>query len=84
MIMSTWNIWGAFAVSNTGETIQKVSDDFAVSSTGVTYNKVGDYTVGSDGSSFTNMGDFSSDGSARIGDFATGLGAVFNSKDSDF
>ena len=82
--MSTWNIWGAFAMSNTGETIQKVSDDFAVSSTGVTYNKVGDYTVGSDGSSFTNMGDFSSDGSARIGNFATGLGAVFNSKDSDF
>ena len=82
--MSTWNIWGAFAVSNTGETIQKVSDDFAVSSTGVTYSKVGDYTVGSDGSSFTNMGDYSSDGSARLGDFATGLGAVFNSKDSDF
>jgi hypothetical protein len=30
------------------------------------------------------MGDFSSDGSARLGDFATGLGAVFNSKGSDF
>lgn len=82
--MSTWNIWGAFAMSSTGETIQKVSDDFAVSSTGVTYSKVGDYTVGSDGSSFTNMGVFSSDGSARLGNFATGLGAVFNSKDSDF
>lgn len=84
MIVSTWNILGAFAVSNTGETIQKVSEDFAISSTGVTYNKVGDYTVGSDGSCFTNMGGFSSDGSTRLGDFTTGLGAVFNSKDSDF
>jgi hypothetical protein len=84
MIMSTWNILGAFAVSNTGETIQKVSEDFAISSTGVTYNKVGHYTVGSDGSCFTNMGGFSSDGSTRLGDFTTGLGAVFNSKDSDF
>ena len=82
--MSTWNILGAFAVSNTGETIQKVSEDFAISSTGVTYNKVGDHTVGSDGSCFTNMGGFSSDGSTRLGDFTTGLGAVFNSKDSDF
>lgn len=82
--MSTWNILGAFAVSNTGETIQKVSEDFAISSTGVTYSKVGDYTVGSDGSCFTNMGDFSSDGSARIGDFTTGLGALFNGKGEDF
>ena len=82
--MSTWNILGAFAVSSTGETIQKVSEDFAISSTGVTYNKVGDYTVGSDGSCFTNMGGFSSDGSTRLGDFTTGLGSVFNSKDSDF
>jgi hypothetical protein len=75
--LTTWNILGAFAVSNTGETIQKVSEDFAISSSGVTYSRVGDYTVGSDGSCFTNMGDFSSDGSTRIGDFSTGLGALF-------
>jgi hypothetical protein len=82
--MSTWNILGAFAVSNTGETIQKVSEDFAISSSGVTYSRVGDYTVGSDGSCFTNMGDFSSDGSTRIGDFSTGLGALFMNSGDKF
>ena len=82
--MSTWNILGAFAVSNTGETIQKVSEDFAISSSGVTYSRVGDSTVGSDGSCFTNMGDFSSDGSTRIGDFSTGLGALFMNSGDKF
>jgi len=82
--MSTWNILGAFAVSNTGETIQKVSEDFAISSSGVTYSRVGDYTVGSDGSCFTNMGDFSSDGSTRTGDFSTGLGALFKNSVDKF
>jgi hypothetical protein len=82
--MSTWNILGAFAASNTGETIQKVSEDFAISSSGVTYSRVGDSTVGSDGSCFTNMGDFSSDGSTRIGDFSTGLGALFKNSGDKF
>jgi hypothetical protein len=43
---------------------------------------MGNTTVGSDGSVFTQMGSFSSDGSTRMGSTATGLGAVFN-KDPD-
>ena len=76
--MSFWNIFGKMAVSDEGETIQKVSDTFSVSSEGVTYTKMGDTTVGSDGSVFTQMGTFSSDGSTRMGNTATGLGSVFN------
>jgi hypothetical protein len=76
--MSFWNIFGNLAVSDEGKTIQKLSDTFSVSSDGVTYTTMGSFTNGSDGSSFTKMGSFSSDGSTRMGNTATGLGAVFN------
>jgi hypothetical protein len=76
--MSFWNIFGNLAVSDEGKTIQKVSDTFSVSSDGVTYTTMGSFTTGSDGSSFTKTGSFSSDGSTRLGNTATGLGAVFN------
>ncbi len=79
--MSFWNIFGNLAVSDEGKTIQKVSDTFSVSSDGVTYTTMGSFTNGSDGSSFTKMGSFSSDGSTRMGNTATGLGAVFNDDD---
>lgn len=79
--MSFWNIFGKLAVSDEGETIQKVSDTFSVSSEGVTYTTMGNITTGSDGSSFTKMGSFSSDGSTRIGNTATGLGSVFHGDD---
>lgn len=79
--MSFWNIFGNTAISDTGETIQKVSDNLHVSSSGVTYTTLGSFTTGSDGSSFTKMGSFSSDGSTRMGHSATGLGAVFNDED---
>jgi hypothetical protein len=79
--MSFWNIFGNLAVSDEGKTIQKVSDTFSVSSDGVTYTTMGSFTNGSDGSSFTKMGSFSSDGSTRMGNTATGLGAVFNDED---
>lgn len=79
--MSFWNIFGKMAVSDEGETIQKVSDTFSVSSEGVTYTTMGNFTTGSDGSSFTKMGSFSSDGSSRIGNTATGLGSVFDGDD---
>ena len=75
--MSFWNIFGKFAVSDTGETIQKVSDTTSISSDGTTYTKMGSTTVGSDGSVFTQMGSFSSDGSKRMGSTSTGLGGVF-------
>ena len=35
-------------------------------------------TVGSDGSMFTQMGSFSSDGSTRMSSMATGKGVLFN------
>ena len=76
--MSFWNIFGRFAVSDKGETIQRVSDSTSISSDGTTYTKMGNTTIGSDGSVFTQMGAFSTDGSTRMGDTATGLGAVFN------
>ncbi len=76
--MSFWNIFGNMAVSEEGKTIQKISDSFSISSDGVSYTTVGSFTTGSDGSSFTKIGSFSSDGSTRIGNTATGLGAVFN------
>ncbi len=79
--MSFWNIFGNLAVSDEGKTIQKVSDTFSVSSDGVTYTTMGSFTTGSDGSSFTKIGSFSSDGSTRLGNTATGLGAVFNDDD---
>ena len=54
--MSFWQIFGRFAVSDTGESIQKLSDTTSVSSDGTTYTKMGSTTVGSDGSVFTQMG----------------------------
>jgi len=81
--MSFWNIFGKFAVSDTGETIQKVSEKTSISSDGTTYTKMGSTTVGSDGSVFTQMGSFSTDGSTRMGNTTTGLGAVFNERNQD-
>ena len=79
--MSIWQILGRLAVSNEGETIQRISDTTSVSSDGTTYTRMGSTTVGSDGSMFTQMGSFSSDGSTRMGSAASGLGAVFNKQD---
>lgn len=79
--MSFWQILGRFAVSDTGETLQKLSDTTSISSDGTTYTKMGSTTVGSDGSVFTQMGSFSTDGSTRMGSTATGIGAVFNERD---
>ena len=81
--MSIWQIFGKYATSNHGETIQRVSDNTSVSSDGTTYTRMGSTTVGSDGSMFTQMGSFSTDGSTRMGSTATGLGAVFNKPDWD-
>ena len=82
--MSFWQILGRFVVSDTGETLQKVSDTTSVSSEGTTYTKIGSTTVWSDGSVFTQMGSFSTDGSTRMGSTATGIGAVFNNESDDF
>ena len=79
--MSFWQILGRLAISNDGETIQRVSDETYVSNSGVTYTQMGPTTVGSDGSVFSHMGSHSSDGSTRMGDTATGLGAVFNDRE---
>jgi hypothetical protein len=79
--MSFWQILGKLATSNDGETIQRVSDATYVSNSGVTYTQMGPTTVGTDGSVFTQMGSHSSDGSTRMGDTATGLGAVFNDQE---
>jgi hypothetical protein len=76
--MSFWNIFGNMAVSEDGKTIQKIAENTQVSSDGVTYTKMGNTTFGSDGSTFIQMGSFSSDGSSRMGNTATGLGSVFN------
>ena len=81
--MAFWNIFGKFAVSDLGETIQKVSDTTSISSDGITYTKMGSTTVGSDGSVFTQMGSYSTDGSTRMGSTSTGLGAVFNDRKED-
>jgi hypothetical protein len=81
--MSFWQIFGKSAVSDGGESIQRVSDNICVSSDGTTYTRIGSTTIGSDGSIFNQMGSFSSDGSARMGNSTTGLGAVFNKSDWD-
>jgi len=79
--MRNWTIFGNVAISDTGETLQKISDSMSISSSGVTYQQLGNMMVGSDGSSYQQMGDtFSSDGSTRVGSFTTGLGAVFTKK----
>lgn len=79
--MSFWQIFGKSAVSDQGETIQRISNTVSVSSDGTTYTRMGSNTFGSDGSTFTQLGSFSSDGSTRMGSSATGLGAVFNNPD---
>lgn len=81
--MSFWQILGNWAYSDSGESIQKVSDRTSISTDGIIYNRMGNITVGSDGSVFTQMGSFSSDGSTRMGSTATGLGAVFNKDEED-
>jgi len=82
--MSFWNIFGNMAVSDKGETITRLSDTMSVSSSGVTYTKVGNMTVGSDGSSFFQVGDFSADGSTRMGSTTTGRGALFGDRCDPF
>ena len=82
--MSFWNIFGSMAVSDQGEMITRLSDTMSVSSKGVTYTKMGNMTFGSDGSSFTQMGDFSTDGSVRMGNTTTGRGALFADKSDPF
>ena len=82
--MSFWQILGRLAVSDEGETIQRVSDTTSVSSDGTTYTRMGSFTVGSDGSMFNQMGSHSNDGSTRIGSTATGIGAVFNNPSDNF
>ena len=72
--MSFWQILGRLAVSDTGESIQKLSDTTSVSSAGTTYTRMGLTTVGSDGSVFTQMGSVSTDGSTRVGCTSTGIG----------
>ena len=79
--MSFWSIFGKTATSDTGETIQKIDDTFSVSTTGTTYTKMGNTTMGSDGSVYTQTGSFSSDGSIRMGLGSTGIGAIFNDDD---
>ena len=81
--MSFWQILGNWAYSDSGESIQKVSDTTFISSDATVYNRMGNTTVGSDGSVFTQVGSFSSDGSTRMGSTATGLGAVFNKDPED-
>lgn len=76
--MSFWNIFGNMAVSDKGETITRLSKDMSISSEGVTYTKMGNMTCGSDGSSYNQIGSFSSDGSTRMGSIATGKGALFS------
>lgn len=75
--MSIWQFLGNFAVSESGETVHKISDSLSISSLGTTYTTLGLTTVGSDGSVFIQQGSFSSDGSTRMGSVATGLGSVF-------
>ena len=79
--MAFWQIFGKSAVSDQGETIQRLGDSTSVSSKGTVFSHMGSITVGSDGSIFTQTGSFSRDGSSRMGSTATGLGAVFNKKD---
>jgi hypothetical protein len=79
--MSFWQIFGKSAVSDQGETIQRLDDSTSLSSKGTVFSHMGSTTLGSDGSVFTQMGDFSCDGSSRMGSTANGLGAVFNKKE---
>ena len=75
--MAFWQIFGKSAVSDQGETIQRLGDSTCVSSKGTVFSLMGSTTLGSDGSVFTQTGSFSRDGSSKMGSIATGLGAVF-------
>jgi hypothetical protein len=75
--MSIWQLLGNFSVSDTGESVHRISDSLSISTSGTTYTTLGLTTVGSDGSVFIQQGAFCSDGSTRMGSVATGLGAVF-------
>lgn len=77
-IMSFWQILNSFAISDSGDSVHKISDTVSISNNGTTYTTMGLTTVGSDGSVFIQQGSFSSDGSTRMGSVATGLGAVFS------
>jgi len=79
--MAFWQIFGKSAMSDQGETIQRLGDSTSVSSKGTVFSHMGSTTLGSDGSVFTHMGSFSSDGSSRMGTTTTDLGAVFNKKE---
>jgi hypothetical protein len=74
--MSIWQLLGSFSVSDTGESVYRISDRLSISTSGTTYTTLGLTTVGSDGSVFIQQGAFCSDGSTRMGSVATGLGAV--------
>ncbi len=75
--MGIWNIFGRFAISDQGEAIHKISETTSMASNGTVYTTLGPFTHGSNGSDYTQTGNFSSDGSTRMGSIATGLGAVF-------
>lgn len=77
-IMSFWQILNSFAISDSGDSVHKISDTVSISNNGTTYTTMGLTTVGSDGFVFIQQGSFSSDGSTRMGSVATGLGAVFS------
>jgi hypothetical protein len=80
--MAFWHIFGRFAMSDEGETIQRISESTSISSNGTVYNHSGSTTLGSDGSVYMQSGSSSSDGSFRSGSSADGLGAVFNRVDT--
>ena len=82
--MAFWHIFGRFAMSDEGETIQRISESTSISSNGTVYNHSGPTTLGSDGSVYMQSGSSSSDGSFRTGSSADGLGAVFNRVDTGF
>ena len=81
--MSFWQILGNWAFSDSGTSIQKLTENTSLSSDGTIYNRFGNITVGTDGSMFTQIGRFSSDGSMRFGCTATGLGAIFNQDEDE-
>ena len=43
--MGNWTIFGNLAISDTGETIQKISDTMSISSSGVIYQQLGNMMV---------------------------------------
>jgi hypothetical protein len=81
--MSFWQIFGKTAVSDQGETIQRLNDFTSVSNKGIDFSHLGCTTIGSDGSVFTQMGNLSSDGSSRIDSTATELGAESDNRQED-